>query len=136
MGKYSNVIRVESTGRKVSIAHDGALVDVEEFKVISCDVEPEKGTLIYDVNAAAAKFSEHCGMKTPTTGSVNVQIGSRRFVTEQELGLMKKKNVKVIISERLTCSRRNTSCEPKKAPSGGCAGCEELTRKIRNMASN
>ncbi|MFH1346641.1 MAG: hypothetical protein ABIH10_00095 [Spirochaetota bacterium] len=122
MNKYSNVIRVGSTGHKVLVFRNNAMTDVEEFQILFCDVEPEKGELTYDTNTVAAKLFE----KTPLTS--NIHISSRRFITEEELSLMEERGVEVVIIERITCYKRDTLCNPAKATSGGCIGCTEFER--------
>ncbi len=132
MNKYSNVIRVVSTGHEFSVLWQGVMIDVEQFLILSCDIDPEKGMLTYDVNLAARKLAFQAGIKFPPA-SKNVHISSLSLVTELELELMKERGVDVIVDKKLVCHRRIASCDPAKDPAGGCAGCRELRRRVRNQ---
>ena len=134
MSEYSNIIRVVSTGYEPSVLWRDILIDVEEFIVLSCDVEKEKGILTYDTNLAARRLTSEAGITLPST-SEDIHIGSMPLVTELELELMEERGVKIIIEKKLKCHRRDIPCDPKKVPAGNCAGCKEFKRRAEELST-
>jgi len=129
--KHSNAILVESTGREISVLWRGVFIDVEEFHIISCDVDREKGVLVYDTNIEEALSAAQDGAKIIPLFSQKTHIGSQPTVTELELELMGERGVAVAISRRAMCYKKDIPCDQSKAPPGNCAGCKELRREFK-----
>lgn len=95
-GFFLNAIWVRLTGCGSSVFRDGIFFDVDEYEVLFCSVNPKKGKLVYETSFVAANLFTANGIRVPLENRKR-HISALHFLTDEELNLMKRKGVNVVI---------------------------------------